>query len=61
MSTKRKGLPADYGDATPEQVAKALGQHRPEDKPWAKVQIVLGDDGATYSGEITYHDQKPTP
>lgn len=26
---RRKGLKADYGDATPEQVAKALHAYRP--------------------------------
>ena len=60
MTTKRTPLPANYGDATPEQVAKSVLRHRPEsEKPWMKVQIVQGDDGAPYSGEITYHDERP--
>lgn len=60
MADTKPALPADYGDASPEQVAKAIGRFRPEhEKPWAKVHIVRGDDGAPYSGEITYHDEKP--
>lgn len=27
---RRKGLPADYGDASPEDVARALHAHRPK-------------------------------
>ena len=33
MSTPDKRLPADYGDATPEQVAKAVLLYRPDDTP----------------------------
>ena len=30
MKPKRKGRKANYGDATPEQVAKALHRYRPD-------------------------------
>ena len=38
MAAKReKGLPANYGVATPEEIALAVLRHRPkEKKPWPK-------------------------
>ena len=43
---KRSALRADYGDATPEQVAKALGKHRPDEL--LKFSQIIGTDGAKY-------------
>ena len=54
MTTKRrrKGRPADYRGATPEQVAQAVHRHRPNElenapKPWLRIELVRGTDGGT--------------
>ena len=47
--TTKKPLPADYGDATPEQVTKAVGRFkRDQDEQMSKFNRVIGDDGAPY-------------
>lgn len=49
MTAKKPGLPADYGDATPEQVAKAIGRLNPDqNEPVEKFERYRGDDGAWY-------------
>ena len=68
MTTKRrrKGRPADYRGATPEQVAQAVHRHRPNElenapKPWLRIELVRGTDGGTYMGNVTEHDERPPP
>lgn len=44
MTTKKPPLPADYGDATPEQVAKAVGRFkRDQDERMSKFNRVAAD------------------
>lgn len=61
MTTKpRTPLPADYGDATPEQVAKSVLRFRPE-KPWLRLGVKRNVDGVPMVTEITEHDERPQP
>lgn len=56
--TKRTALPADYGDATPEQVAKSVLRHRP-DKPWLRMELGQDAAGSTVVTGVTEHDERP--
>ena len=63
MTTKRTALPADYGDATPEQVAKAVLRFRPGaavtgTKPWLRLGVKRDADGLPVVDEITEHDER---
>ena len=59
----RTPLPADYGDATPEQVAKAVLRFRPDapvtgTKPWLRLGVKRDSDGLPVVDEITEHDER---
>ena len=63
MTTKRTTLPADYGDATPEQVAKAVGRFRPQaavtgTKPWLRLGVKRDADDIPVVDQITEHDER---
>ena len=62
MTRKRTALPADYGTATPEQVAKSVLRHRPgQGKPWLRMKLGRDAAGSTVVTEITEHDERPKP
>ena len=63
MTRKRTALPADYGNATPEQVAKAVGRFKPDapvtgTKPWLRLGITRDADGLPVVSSITEHDER---
>ena len=60
MTRKRTAQPADYGDATPEQVAKAVLRQRPA-KPWLRMELGRDAAGSTVVTNVTEHDERPTP
>ena len=60
MTKKRTALPADYGTATPAQVAKSLGRFKPK-KPWLRMELGRDAAGSTVVTKITEHDERPQP
>lgn len=65
-TTPRRPLPADYVDATPAQVAKAVGRFRPDvlengTKPWLRMEVGRDATGTPVVTGITEHDERPQP
>ena len=67
MGSRPKAPPAGYGDAPPEQVAKAVLTYRSDGtiggatgKPWLRLGITADPEtGAPHVTEITEHDERP--